>query len=113
MLFGRQYETHLVTLNGVTFLPSTIYLSFDFIILRTYYLTKTDPVVAEVVSRRPVIAEARIHYQVSPCGIFGGRSGTLDRIFSEYCGLCHHFTSAPCLLMHPPMLYNLSNWQRR
>jgi hypothetical protein len=84
---GRQYETYLVTLNGVTFLPSTVYLSFNFITLLIYYLTKTDPVVAEVVSRRSVIAEARIHYQVSPCGIFGGRSGTLDRIFSEYCGL--------------------------
>jgi hypothetical protein len=32
--------------------------------------------IAHAVSRRPVAAEARVHLQVSPCGIFGGQSGT-------------------------------------
>jgi hypothetical protein len=31
---------------------------------------------AEVVSRRPLIAEVRIRCLVSPCGICGGQSGT-------------------------------------
>jgi hypothetical protein len=32
--------------------------------------------VAQAVSRRPPTAEARVRYRVSPCGIFGGQSGT-------------------------------------
>jgi hypothetical protein len=31
---------------------------------------------AQAVSRRPLTAEARVRYQVSPCGICGGQSGT-------------------------------------
>jgi hypothetical protein len=31
---------------------------------------------AQAVSRRPLTAEARVRYRVSPCGICGGRSGT-------------------------------------
>jgi hypothetical protein len=31
---------------------------------------------AEAISRRPVIAEARVRSRVSPCGICGGQSGT-------------------------------------
>jgi hypothetical protein len=33
---------------------------------------------AQAVSRRPPIAEARVQSQVSPCWIFGGQSGTLQ-----------------------------------
>jgi hypothetical protein len=31
---------------------------------------------AQVVSRRPLTAEARVHARVNPCGIYGGQSGT-------------------------------------
>jgi hypothetical protein len=31
---------------------------------------------AQVVSRRPLTAEARVHARVNPCGICGGQIGT-------------------------------------
>jgi hypothetical protein len=31
---------------------------------------------AQVVSRRPLTAEVRVHTRVNPCGICGGQSGT-------------------------------------
>jgi hypothetical protein len=31
---------------------------------------------AQAVSRRPLATEARVSSRVSPCGIFGGQSGT-------------------------------------
>jgi hypothetical protein len=31
---------------------------------------------AQVVSRRPLTAEARVHARVNPYGIYGGQSGT-------------------------------------
>jgi hypothetical protein len=31
---------------------------------------------AKAVSRRPLTAEARVRSQVTPCGVFGGQSGT-------------------------------------
>jgi hypothetical protein len=31
---------------------------------------------AQVVSRRPLTAEAQVRARVNPCGIFGGQSGT-------------------------------------
>jgi hypothetical protein len=31
---------------------------------------------AQAVSRRPLTAEARVRSRVSPCGIYGGQSGT-------------------------------------
>jgi hypothetical protein len=31
---------------------------------------------AQAVSRRPLTAKARVRSRVSPCGIYGGRSGT-------------------------------------
>jgi hypothetical protein len=31
---------------------------------------------AQAVSRRPLTAEARVRFRVSPCGICGGQSGT-------------------------------------
>jgi len=32
--------------------------------------------IAQAVSRRPVIKEARVHSLTSSCGIYGGQSGT-------------------------------------
>jgi hypothetical protein len=34
------------------------------------------PAMAQVVSRRPLTAEARVRARVNPCGICGGQSGT-------------------------------------
>jgi hypothetical protein len=31
---------------------------------------------AQAASRRPLTAETRVRYRVSPCGIYGGQSGT-------------------------------------
>jgi hypothetical protein len=31
---------------------------------------------AQAINRRPLTAEARVRSRVSPCGIFGGQSGT-------------------------------------
>jgi hypothetical protein len=33
-------------------------------------------VMAQAVSRRPLTAEARLRFRVSPCGIYGGQNGT-------------------------------------
>jgi hypothetical protein len=41
---------------------------------------------AQVVSRRPLTAEARVRVRVSPCGICGGQSGTGTGFFSEFFG---------------------------
>jgi hypothetical protein len=35
-----------------------------------------DRAMAQVVSRRPLTAEAWVHARVNPCGICGGQSGT-------------------------------------
>jgi hypothetical protein len=37
--------------------------------------TQNGRAMAQVVSRRPLIAEARARARVNPCGIFGGQSG--------------------------------------
>jgi hypothetical protein len=39
---------------------------------------------AQGVSRRPLTAEARVRSRFSPCGIFGGQSGTRTGFFPEY-----------------------------
>jgi hypothetical protein len=41
---------------------------------------------AQVVSRRPLAAEARIRACVNPCGICGGQSVTGTGFFSEFFG---------------------------
>ena len=54
---------------------------------------------AEAVSRRPLTAEARVRSRVSPCGIYGGRSGT-ETGFSPSTSVfpCQfHSTGAPLL----------------
>jgi hypothetical protein len=46
---------------------------------------------AQAVSRRPLSAEARVRARLSPCGIWGGRSGTgpdFSLSFSVY--LCQY-----------------------
>jgi hypothetical protein len=52
---------------------------------------------AQAVSRRTFIAEARVRSRVSPCGIFGGQIGT-GTVFSSNISVfpCQfHFTSVP------------------
>jgi len=55
---------------------------------------------AQSVSRRPVTAEARVGYQVSPCGICCGHSGTET-------GLYRLFLSPPVSIV-PPLLHSHS-----
>jgi hypothetical protein len=55
---------------------------------------------AQAVSRRPLIAEARVRSRVSPCEICGGQSGT-GTCFSPSCRFfpCQfHSTGAPLLV---------------
>jgi hypothetical protein len=40
----------------------------------------------QVVSRRPLTAEAQVRSRISPCGICGGQSGTATGFFPEYFG---------------------------
>jgi hypothetical protein len=43
---------------------------------KMWFKTLTCSAMAQVVSRRPFTAEARVRARVSPCGICGGQSGT-------------------------------------
>jgi hypothetical protein len=49
---------------------------------------------AQVASRRSLIAEARVRAWVNPCGICGGQSGTGTVFFSEFFGF-------PLSIYHP------------
>jgi hypothetical protein len=72
---------------------------------------KTGLAMPQVVSRRPVTAEARVQSLVSTCGICGAQSGTMTG-FSPSTSVfpCHyHSTNAPYSFIHlPPTLYNVS-----
>jgi hypothetical protein len=52
---------------------------------------------AQVVSRRPLTAEARVRARVNPCGICGGQSGTATD-FSPSSSVL------PCQYIIPPSL---------
>jgi hypothetical protein len=58
--------------------------------------------VAQAVSRRFHTAEARLRYQVSPCGICGGQSGTGSgfRSSPSVFPCQYHSTAAPYSLMY-------------
>jgi hypothetical protein len=65
--------------------------------------------IAQAVSRRLLNAEARVRVQCTPCGIYGGQSGT-GTGFSPSPSVfpCHyHSTDIPYLLM-----YHLRDGQR-
>jgi hypothetical protein len=55
---------------------------------------------AQVVSRRPLTAEARVRTRVNPCGICGGQSGTGT-------GFSPSFSVFPCQYIIPPLLSKL------
>jgi hypothetical protein len=55
---------------------------------------------SQVVSRRPLTAEARVRVQVNPCGICGGQSGTGT-------GLSPSPSVFPCQYVNPPSLSRL------
>jgi hypothetical protein len=51
---------------------------------------------AQVVSRRPLTAEARIRTRVNPCGICGGQSGTGTGLSPNYSVFpCQYHTTVP------------------
>jgi hypothetical protein len=54
---------------------------------------------AQVVSRRPLTAEARVRARVNPCGIRGGQSGTGT-------GFSPSSSAFPCQYIIPPSLAN-------
>ena len=58
-----------------------------------WLLTATScwPCMAQAVSRRPLIAEARIRTRASQCGISGGQSGSGIGFFPDYFGLPVNF----------------------
>jgi hypothetical protein len=55
---------------------------------------------AQVVSRRPLIAEARVRALVNPCGIYGGQSGIGT-------GFSPSSSVLPCQYIIPPSLSKL------
>jgi hypothetical protein len=54
---------------------------------------------AQAVSRRPPAAEARLRSRVSPCGIFGGQSGTGTGFPPSSSALPYQFHSTGALLL--------------
>jgi hypothetical protein len=49
---------------------------------------------AQVVSRRPLTADARVRARVNPCGIFGGQCGTGTGFSPSYSVfLCQHHST--------------------
>jgi hypothetical protein len=64
-----------------------------------------DCAMAQVVSRRPLTAEAWVRARVNPCGICGGQSGTGTGFFSEFFG----FPLSISFHRRSPNSYHLGN----
>jgi hypothetical protein len=60
---------------------------------------------AQVVSRRPLTAEARVRARANPSGICGGQSGTGTGFFSEFFG----FPLSISIHRRSPNSYHLGN----
>jgi hypothetical protein len=62
------------------------------------YQEADSRVMAQVVSHRPLIAEARVRAQVSSCGIYGGQDSTETGLSpsSSVFPCEYHSTVAPC-----------------
>jgi hypothetical protein len=82
--------------------------------LRVNY-RRLNKLMARAVSRRPVITEALIGFQIGPCGICGGQSSTGEIFFPRVFPYQHHSTDSPLsyFTRQPPTLYNFRNLQRR
>jgi hypothetical protein len=60
---------------------------FSFYVKPDFYVTSLlGRAMAQVVSRWPLTAEARVRARVNPCGICGWQSGTGTVFFSEFFG---------------------------
>jgi hypothetical protein len=68
-----------------------------FVALVTEWNSRT---MAQVVSRRPVTAEARVRARVNPCGICGGQSGTGTGFSPEFFGFPCQYHSTVALQTH-------------
>ena len=68
-------------------------------LIRTSTISKSQRAMAQAVSRRPLIAEARVRFWVSPSGICGVQSGTETGVSpSTSVFTCQfHYTGAPLL----------------
>jgi hypothetical protein len=81
--------------NTTRFFPVTILISVN---CTSIQFTTRNPhngrAMAQVVSRRPLTAEARVRAQVNPCGICGGQSGTGTRFsLSSSVFPCQYYSS--------------------
>ena len=90
-------QTAIIYLYSITRLIFVTETECVYCAVRTVSLSIVQ-VIDDAFSRRLLTAEALVRFQVSPCEICGGKSGTGTRFFSQYFGFTcrRHSTDASC-----------------